>query len=120
MTGLAKQARLLTKADYNAVFYKSVKVSNSFFLILIHKTPKSFSRLGLVISKKADKRAVQRNRIKRLCRETFRKHVFDIHCDFVVLAKPNTSSKSSKELTKALGLLWQQTQSKIQQIRKNA
>ncbi|MCF6288078.1 MAG: ribonuclease P protein component [Proteobacteria bacterium] len=120
MTGFSKQQRLLTKADYNTVFSKSVKVSNASFLILIHQSSKLCSRLGLVISKKVDKRAVQRNRIKRICRETFRKHSFKTNCDLVILARPNTSTKSSKELHKMLNQLWQQVDLKIQQIRNKA
>ena len=120
MTGLAKHQRLLNKADFNGVFSKSVKVSNAFFLILIHKTSTPYSRLGLVISKKVDKRAVQRNRVKRICRETFRKFVFESHCDYVVLARPNITKNSNKDLTLSLNQLWEKTQPKIQQIRKNS
>lgn len=118
MAGLPKQARLLNKADYNAVFSKSVKVSNSLFLILIHKTTKPQSRLGLVISKKVDKRAVQRNRIKRIVREFFRMNTSDCVCDYVVLARPKVTQCNNKELFEGMGQLWQQAQIKIKRIRK--
>lgn len=120
MTGLPKQARLLNKADYDAVFSKSVKVSNSLFLILIHKTSLPQSRLGLVISKKVDKRAVQRNRIKRISRETFRRKTFSDSCDCVVLARPNISRYNNKVIVQSIESLWNQVESKIQRIRKKS
>jgi ribonuclease P protein component len=118
LAGLPKQARLLSKADYNSVFSKSVKVSNALFLILIHKTSNSHSRLGLVISKKVDKRAVQRNRIKRISRESFRNYVFASTCDFVILARPKVTQMPNNIIFKSLNDLWSQADSKIKKIRK--
>lgn len=119
MAGLPKQVRLLNKADYNSVFNKSVKVSNSLFLILIHKTSRPYSRLGLVISKKVDKRAVQRNRIKRIARESFRNTCFSTHCDYVILARSKITQTKNKEVFNSLEGLWVKAQTKIKQIRKN-
>jgi len=118
LAGLPKKARLLNKADYNAVFAKSVKVSNSLFLILIHKTSNPNSRLGLVISKKVDKRAVQRNRIKRIVRESFRNAELEIHCDYAVLARGNVTSLANKEIFESIDKLWIQAQNKVKHIRK--
>lgn len=118
MAGLPKNARLLNKADYDVVFSKSVKVSNSLFLILIHKNSYPYSRLGLVISKKVDKRAVQRNRIKRIVRETFRNADFEVHCDYAVLARGKITSLTNKEIFESINSLWIQSQSKVKQIRK--
>ena len=122
MAGLPKQARLLNKKDYNSVFSKSVKVSNSLFLILIHKTTNPYSRLGLVISKKVDKRAVQRNRIKRIVRESFRESIknkiFVQNCDYVILARSKAVSCFNKDLFLSLDVLWKQSQSKIKSSRK--
>ena len=118
MAGLPKQARLLTKADYNSVFSKSVKVSNALFLILIHKTSNTHSRLGLVISKKVDKRAVQRNRIKRISRESFRNYVFESPCDFVILARTKITLLPNDKIFNSLNDLWTQADSKIKKIRK--
>jgi ribonuclease P protein component len=114
-----KNCRLLKKADFDVVFKKSVKVSNNHFLILIQKTSNQQSRLGLVISKKVDKRAVQRNRIKRIIRESFRNHEHSINCDYVILGRPNLSKFNNSELFISLNKLWNQAQSKIRTIRKN-
>jgi ribonuclease P protein component len=119
LAGLSKQKRLLTKADYNSVFSKSVKVSNALFLILIHKNSYTYSRLGLVISKKVDKRAVQRNRIKRISRESFRNYNFESHCDFVILARAKVTQLPNNKIFNSLNDLWSQADSKISKIRKN-
>jgi ribonuclease P protein component len=114
-----KHARLLKKAEFDKVFKKSVKVSNSHFLILIQKTSNQQSRLGLVISKKIDKRAVQRNRVKRIIRESFRNFEHIENCDYVVLGRPNISNFNNSELFKSLNFLWINAQNKIRTIRKS-
>jgi ribonuclease P protein component len=118
LAGFPKKVRLLNKADYNTVFTKPVKVSNSLFLIIIHKTSNPYSRLGLVISKKVDKRAVQRNRIKRIVRESFRNRKFEISCDYAVLARGKITSLNNTEIFESINQLWNKAQSKVTQIRK--
>lgn len=64
-------------------------------------------RLGLVISKKVDKSAVKRNRIKRLVRESFRVKKQLKSADYVVMAKPGVSKLSNQLITQSLNQLWQ-------------
>ena len=117
MADFNKQSRLLKKSDYDVVFKKSVKVSNAHFLILIQKTSNQRSRLGLIISKKVDKRAVQRNRIKRIIRESFRNFEHFESCDYVVLGRPNLSKMKNSDLFTSLNNLWKNAQNKILTIR---
>ena len=71
-----KTQRLLNASDYKQVFdYNRAKVANSSLLILAKPSVK-YLRLGLVVAKKNIPTAVQRNRIKRVARETFRKKQF--------------------------------------------
>lgn len=65
------------------------------------------SRLGLAVSRKVDPRAVGRNRIKRVLRDTFRLHRARLAAgDYVVVARPGASRCSGDELRAAfLGLL---------------
>lgn len=117
MADFNKQSRLLKKSDFDIVFKKSVKVSNAHFLILIQKTSNQHSRLGLVISKKVDKTAVQRNRVKRIIRESFRNYEHLVSCDYVVLGRPNLSKINNSDLFNSLNILWKNAQNKIRTIR---
>lgn len=64
-------------------------------------------RLGLAVSRKVDPRAVGRNRIKRVLRDTFRLQRAVLAAgDYVVVARPGASRCSGDELRSAfLGLL---------------
>ena len=66
------------------------------------------ARLGLAIAKKHVKLAVERNRIKRVIRESFRHHRQLIEdFDLIVLAKPGTASQTNKQLVTSLESHWQ-------------
>jgi len=122
-TPFPKHARLLDKKQFDRVFSRALKVSDPNFLILMHhRTPShnektEWPRLGLIISKKVDKRAVGRNRIKRLVRESFRCQKQLPACDFVVIGRPAASRGSNAELLNSLESLWKQARLKFNQRR---
>lgn len=64
------------------------------------------ARVGAVVSKKVSKLAVQRNRIKRLIREQFRKKQHPNGFDFVVIAIPKAAKADNQQLTNELNYLW--------------
>jgi ribonuclease P protein component len=102
-----KTQRLLNAADYKQVFDSNrVKVSNSTLLILAKPVDGRPSRLGLVIAKKNIPTAVQRNRIKRIARETFRKNQFRIPLDIVFLARQGADKLPAHMLTSILEASW--------------
>ena len=67
-----------------------------------------YARLGLAISRKNIRRAVDRNRIKRIIRESFRQNrrLLD-SLDIVILSTPSTVRFSNHELQDSLARLWQ-------------
>lgn len=72
---LKKQYRLKNKKAFDATY----RVKNSFhkggitlFAGLPKKDADSYTKAGFVVSKKTHKRAVRRNRLKRLMREAYR------------------------------------------------
>lgn len=91
-----KQHRLLTPREFKAVFDGALfKASHRSLLLLAipsadSATPSgSPARLGLVVAKKHARHAVQRNRLKRLLRDSFRHHKAELAgLDIVALVKP--------------------------------
>ena len=103
-----KRARLLKPAEFSRVFKKAHRSSDRFFTILAAQNDLAYPRLGLAISKKHAKRAVDRNRIKRIMRESFRLNpTLLANADYVAMAKPVTKSATNGELIASLENHWQ-------------
>ena len=63
--------------------------------------------LGVTVSKKVSKRAVDRNRIKRQVREFFRHNKAELqNADLVITAKPNCIKANDQERLESLTELW--------------
>lgn len=60
------------------------------------------ARLGLAVSKRAARRAVDRSRIKRVVRESFRTAGDLPGCDVVVIARPAAAGATNAELFASL------------------
>ncbi|NIB39493.1 ribonuclease P protein component [Pseudomaricurvus alkylphenolicus] len=104
-----KSLRLLNASDFQSVFDDApVRAPHPQVLILSRPNEKSYPRLGLVIAKKNIRLAVQRNRIKRILRETFRQHQDQLGgLDAIVLARRGLDELSNPELHKLLNKQWQ-------------
>ena len=73
--GFGSQKRLKTPQEYKTVFSNpETRSTSSYFKILAHPNEKLVARLGVIVAKKAIRKAVIRNRVKRLVRESFRMH----------------------------------------------
>lgn len=104
----SKSSRLLRPGDYAGVFNDvQIRVPHRHFLILATANDLGHPRLGLIFSKRNLKLAVQRNRVKRLVRETFRHQTELGSLDIVVLGRPNLASQDNQTLDRALNQLWQ-------------
>lgn len=113
--GFPKTSRLLNAADYKAVFSNAqFKVSCRQFLVLANRNDKSGARIGLVIAKKNVALAVERNRLKRQLRNTFRhnKELLD-KLDLVVLARKDADKLDNKELINTIDSLCKDLHGKI-------
>ena len=82
------------------------KHSTNSFLLLSKDNCLEHSRLGVAIRKKDIKLAVNRNRIKRKIKGSFRSKVLELQKkDYVVFVKRKPSDKD-KEIKKDLDFLW--------------
>lgn len=84
-------ARLVAKADFDRVFADNQRARTDYVVVMARPNPVGYPRLGMVIAKRLLARAVDRNRVKRCVRESFRQALPELPaCDFVVrlIAKP--------------------------------
>jgi ribonuclease P protein component len=71
----ARRERLLQSRDFVNVFNNTqCKSSDSYWTVLATANHRHHPRLGLAITKKKIKNASDRNRLKRIVRESFRHH----------------------------------------------
>ena len=104
--GFNKTHRLLKKQDYDGVFNHAIRLTNTEFTVLFCHNEFKHARLGLVISKKIIHKAHDRNRIKRILRESFRLHPHLPPVDVVVLARPAVNKALPHQISANLGKLW--------------
>ncbi|MEM8984526.1 MAG: ribonuclease P protein component [Pseudomonadota bacterium] len=102
----SRSQRLLIASQFQHVFDNPVRSRDSFFTVLGRPSGQPTARLGLAVSRKTDKRAVMRNRLKRLIRESFRRQRLPA-LDVVVITKPAAARAARTELTTSLEQHWQ-------------
>lgn len=86
-----RDARLVNKADFDRVFADNQRARTDYVLVMVRPNQAGFPRLGMIVAKRLLGRAVDRNRVKRCVRESFRLVLSELPaCDFVVrlIAKP--------------------------------
>ena len=106
--GFNRRLRISSPSDYQRVFAKPIKSGSAAFTVLAAPNNLQRPRLGLAIAKKHLRRAVDRNRIKRQIRESFRLYRDTLPAvDVVVLAKHLTNKKTNTELAGVLKDHWQ-------------
>ena len=82
--------------------------------MLVKKTNYENSRLGLVVAKKNLPLAAQRNKLKRIVRETFRKNRFSQSVDVVFLAQKEIEKYSLSDLNEMGVKAWSNLKKKLQ------
>jgi ribonuclease P protein component len=78
-------ARLVNKADFDRVFADNQRARTDYVMVMAHPNQVGHARLGMIVAKRLLARAVDRNRVKRCVRESFRLVLPELPaCDFVV------------------------------------
>jgi ribonuclease P protein component len=112
-----RSARLLHKTQFQEVFDGPNKSVDAYFTVLARINASGQARLGLAIAKKCARRAVDRNRLKRLVRESFRYHraslaglgaqgAEPIGVDLVVLCRRDAVGADNSKLLASLDTHW--------------
>ena len=98
--------KLNTQAQFKQVFNAGKKYTTQDFLILVTSNLRTKPRLGLAVSKKHICLATRRNRVKRIIRETFRRHINSLPgLDIVVLVNKRINANDT-ELYRKLDRHW--------------
>ena len=104
----AKSARLRRRSEFESLLRHGRRQSDSCFTVITLPSTLDMPRLGLVVPKKQVPLAVERNRIKRIVRESFRlqQHALP-NLDIAVMARAGCSKRGNPELRTSLTQHWQ-------------
>lgn len=106
--GYPRQLRLLTAGDYRRVFDTAAfKVHGKGLMALASPNARGYPRLGLIFSKRNVRRAVDRNRLKRIVRESIRLQQHRLpSVDIVVLARRGVHELDNATVHRQLNGMW--------------
>jgi len=115
-----RQSRLLKPSDFKHVFQQPFRSSDHCFRILSRLNDNHCHRLGMAVSKKSCPKAVGRNRIKRIVRESFRTQLAGLETaqalDFVILPTAQAATQSNQALCESLKKQWRRLVQKAAQV----
>lgn len=108
----SRKYRLASKREVQSVFAaKPKKISRQYLLVLYIPNQLTYPRLGIIAGKQHLRRAVDRNRVRRIIRESFRHEMEKLKgLDLIVLIRSSCSTVETKTLRNDIDNLWQSIQ----------
>jgi len=100
---MLKKEILRRKEDFSAIYKKGKSVPDRYIVLFYMKNGLQYNRISFLASKKVGN-SVQRNRAKRLMRESYR-HICDqISCgyDIIFIARNSINGKKYDEVNKSV------------------
>lgn len=111
-----RKVRLTRQAQFRDVFAQANASRDRYFRVLSRPNQLDYSRLGLAVSKRNCRLASTRNRIKRVIRESFRHHQFELAqnggLDLVVLPSAASATICKRDLAASLAAHWKKLSAK--------
>ncbi|HJS91072.1 MAG TPA: ribonuclease P protein component [Steroidobacteraceae bacterium] len=99
--------RLRRKSEFDAAYARGRRFGNGFFAVTASSNEQDGARLGMAVAVRTAGSAVERNRIRRIIRESFRVHQMTLPAvDLVVSARPSARGASGAQLRASLAALW--------------
>ena len=103
-----RTSRLLNRPSFQAVFQAKKKRFCGSFVIYSQKNQLNHPRIGIILSKKQVRLACDRNRLRRIIRESFRHHRNSLpNSDFVLVGLNRMQQLTSKEIVLCIEKQWQ-------------
>jgi ribonuclease P protein component len=95
-------------AQFKRAYAGGKRLGNDFFTVSAQPNDLTWARLGMSIAARLLRRAVDRNRVRRLIRESFRVHQLGLPpLDIVIGARVAVKTADNVRLRSALEQLWQ-------------
>ncbi len=104
--------RLIKKSDFDYVFSKAKKLVWNNFTLLYRPTSLPHARLGFAISKRFVAKAVLRNKIRRIFKESFRTRPKLPAYDMVIIMNKSCDKQKIEYIKQNIEQLWQELNSK--------
>jgi ribonuclease P protein component len=101
------QLRLRRKSEFEAAYASGRRFSDGYFSVTVGPNKTGRPRLGMAVATKTAGNSVQRNRIRRQVRESFRLRQLEIPAvDLIVSARSRARGATNAELRASLAALW--------------
>jgi len=102
-----KSRRLVCSTEYQSVIAQDCRSKDALFVVYAYGNGRQFGRLGVTVSRRVSLRAVERNRIKRAIRESFRhQQEILVGLDIVTIARGATKGIETNQLFVSLEAHW--------------
>jgi ribonuclease P protein component len=93
--------------EFKTAFAKGRRFNTEFFSVSVRPNELTWARLGMSVAARTMRRAVDRNRVRRLIRESFRVHQHGLPAvDIVVGTRPPLKAAERACIRTALDQLW--------------
>jgi ribonuclease P protein component len=104
---LPARLRLRRKKDFDAAYARGRRLGDGFFGMTAMANASGAPRLGLAVAVRVAGGAVERNRLRRVIKESFRLHQAELPAvDLVVSARTGARGAAGNELHGSLAALW--------------
>ena len=106
--------RLRSQHDFKNVFERPRKLTVDYLMAFCRQNSLHHTRLGVSVPKRSFKRATDRNTVKRVIRESFRHHQYQLgSLDIVIVVRIPSSTFSKSELRACIEHLWRKVETQF-------
>ncbi|HEY6452462.1 MAG TPA: ribonuclease P protein component [Steroidobacteraceae bacterium] len=110
--GFPRARRVRKAGEFKRIYAGGRRLANEFFTVNVQPNALGAPRLGLSVAVRTMGNAVERNRVRRLIRESFRLNQTHLPAlDIVIGVRPDSRAAAPAQLRASLEGLWQKLSS---------